>query len=77
MAQVGGLNGAGPYRPLVANSLLLSYFLKILVPFCAEDYQHLVDYQPLSGHQNCVFRGPMGGFKGKGEPLRARKRAKP
>lgn len=38
VAQVSGVNGAGPYRPLVANSLLLSHFLKILVPFCAEDY---------------------------------------
>ena len=61
MAQVGGLNGAGPYRPLVANSLLLSHFLKILVPFCAEDYQHLADYQPFSCHQNCVVEGPWGG----------------
>jgi hypothetical protein len=78
MAQVRTVSGAGPYRPLVANSLLLSYFLKILVSFCAEDYQHLADYQPLSGHQNCVFRGSKGWtFKGKGEPLRARKWAKP
>ena len=38
VAQVSGVNGAGPYRPLVANSLLLSHFMKILVPFCAEDY---------------------------------------
>ena len=60
MAQVGGLNGAGPYRPLVANSLLLSHFLKILVPFCAEDYQHLADYQPFSCHQNRAVEGPWG-----------------
>jgi len=61
MAQVSAVSGAGPYRQLVANSLLLSYFLKILVPFCAEDFQHLADYQPFSCHQNRVVEGPGGG----------------
>jgi len=61
MAQVRTVSGAGPYRPLAANSLLLSHFLKILVPFCAEDYWHLADYQPFSCHQNRVVEGPWGG----------------
>ncbi len=69
MAQVSAVSGACPYRPLVANSLLLSHFLKILVPFCAEDYQHLADYQPFSCHQNRVVEGPGGG------PSRARRTA--
>ena len=39
-----GPDRASP-RGLVGNMLCISDFLKILVPFCDEDFQHLAEYQ--------------------------------
>ena len=38
MAQVRTVNGAGLYRPLVTNHLILTDILIILCPICAEDF---------------------------------------
>ena len=38
LAQVRTVNGAGLYRPLVTNHLILTDILIILGPICAEDF---------------------------------------
>ena len=48
MAQVRTVNGAGLYRPLVTNHLILSYILIILGPICAEDFLYPTEYQVFS-----------------------------